>query len=412
MTTGFDSAANAANRESESQTLSSTGAETARHTSLHEAILDSLCDRLYVFDGDCRYLFVGEQACKQMGLRSSDLIGRHWSDVGMPPEAMRPLEEQIRKVLSNGLPIVDSVTYPWRGKRITIDYTISPVFSGEGEVQSAALLARESASVQERLEEFDAYRRSTAAGGGSSSGRSMKMDKSLDNWVAEQRLGKEATDLRRALLRSISHDYRGPLTAVIAGLRELAERGDKLSPALAHELAVTGLSQALRLERFLDNLIFAASLDEARLIPSLEMADAGELVEDTLVRAAGETSAHRLVVAPDSSGLGVTVDRTLVVQALHNVVANAANYSPEGSSITVAVYSADAEVVFEVTDQGPGIPTSFRDGAVTRHGLRGLGLEITRSICAAHGGELRVSDGEGGGSVVRMVLPAKGPATV
>jgi len=118
-----------------------------------------------------------------------------------------------------------------------------------------------------------------------------------------------------------------------------------------------------------------------------------------------------------NANLLVSVDRLILRQAIVNLLDNAIKYSPAGSQILVRVKSGgDRQILLEVIDQGPGIPSEhqphvfdrfFRvDKARTREwGGAGLGLSITRWAVEIHGGEITLESEEGKGSTFRVSLP-------
>lgn len=110
-------------------------------------------------------------------------------------------------------------------------------------------------------------------------------------------------------------------------------------------------------------------------------------------------------------------------QVLTNFVSNALKFSPSGSTLSLGVTRADAEVRFEVSAQGPGIPESFRpqvfepfaqaESAADRSvGGTGLGLAICRAMVEAQGGEIGFDCAPGGGTTFWFTLAAVEPAVV
>ena len=129
-----------------------------------------------------------------------------------------------------------------------------------------------------------------------------------------------------------------------------------------------------------------------------------------------------LLVTKAKSGAHVYGDETLLVTALHNLIANAIQYSPDGSRVGVGVSMVDGVVEIAVTDQGAGIPEDelervferfFRtDPARSRHtGGSGLGLSIVKHAVQNHGGDVRVWSRVGSGSTFTIRLPQASYAT-
>jgi two-component system, OmpR family, sensor histidine kinase SenX3 len=116
-------------------------------------------------------------------------------------------------------------------------------------------------------------------------------------------------------------------------------------------------------------------------------------------------------------------DEALLVTAVHNLVTNAIQYSPDNSRIGIGVNHADGVVEIAVTDQGVGIPEAERDRVFERFfrvdaarsrntGGTGLGLAIVKHVVQNHGGDVRVWSHPGSGSTFTIRLPeaVHGPA--
>jgi len=132
-------------------------------------------------------------------------------------------------------------------------------------------------------------------------------------------------------------------------------------------------------------------------------------------RVAAESSRVTIISGGDA-GAQVYGDEPLLAVALHNLIANAIQYSPKGSRVGVGVSHGDGIVEIAVTDQGIGIPDDeldrvferfFRiDPARSRHtGGSGLGLSIVKHVVQNHGGDIRVWSQPGNGSTFTIRLP-------
>jgi two-component system sensor histidine kinase SenX3 len=163
-------------------------------------------------------------------------------------------------------------------------------------------------------------------------------------------------------------------------------------------------------------------IELSRLQSQDSLAEPEVLKVDDIVSAAVDQS--RVVADADlitiaigkKSRAEVSGDERLLVMAVHNLVANAVHYSPEGSRVGVGVRRHDGVVEITVTDQGMGIAEAdleriferfFRvDQARSRHtGGTGLGLSIVKHIVQIHGGDIRVWSQLGSGSTFTVRLP-------
>ena len=137
---------------------------------------------------------------------------------------------------------------------------------------------------------------------------------------------------------------------------------------------------------------------------------------ERLARLVAEASLTLEIDAP--AGIGTFIaDGKRVRQILFNLLSNAVGFSSPGQTVTLRAQKSDQEVVFEVTDQGRGIPPEvvsrvferFESHALgTRHRGVGLGLSIVRSFVELHGGTVELDSQPGRGTTVRCVFPARG----
>jgi two-component system sensor histidine kinase BaeS len=234
------------------------------------------------------------------------------------------------------------------------------------------------------------------------------------NEMAARLEAEDAT--RRRLLADVSHELRTPLAVIQGNLEALLD--GVYPPDEAHLRPI--LDETKILERLVDDLR-TLSLAESGVLPlHLEPTDPAALLEDV-------ASAHRARAA--ESGVAISVagapaigaidaDPMRLHQVLSNLVDNAVRAMPTGGSIALSAATQDGRAVFEVADDGPGIPDELRESlferftkSATSRGS-GLGLAIARAIVEAHGGTIAVTQGLAGkGTRFRIELPNSNPAT-
>lgn len=223
-------------------------------------------------------------------------------------------------------------------------------------------------------------------------------------------------DVRRDFIANISHELKTPIGAV--GL--LAEA---LSEAAGDEDQVRRFAKRLskesdRLARITQEIIELSRLQAEDVLNKPELVDIDGVVAQAIDqnRVAADRHDIRLVSGGDA-GSEVYGDEALLVVALHNLVANAVQYSPDGSRVGIGVTSSDGVIEIAVTDQGIGISEDeknrvferfFRtDPARSRRtGGSGLGLSIVKHVVQNHGGDVRVWSQHGHGSTFTIRLPA------
>lgn len=219
---------------------------------------------------------------------------------------------------------------------------------------------------------------------------------------------READRLKDALLASVSHDLRTPLTTIRALASELRSTGDERSAVIEEE--------ADRLNRIVSDLLDLSRIRSGALPLEIELNAAEDLVGAMLQRLGGLTTAERIEVtlpAGDSIPVG-RFDFVHALRALGNLVENALRHSRNDQPVELDVSEDQNELIFAVLDRGPGVPEGeeerifepFHHGAAGgQHPGTGLGLAIARSVAEAQGGSVSYRPRPGGGSVFELRLP-------
>ena len=227
--------------------------------------------------------------------------------------------------------------------------------------------------------------------------------------VIETRALRRSDVVKTALLRSVSHDLRSPLTAITAAAGGLSSR--TLDQMGRSELVAVITSESERLTRMVDNLLDLSRIQSGEVEPRVELCTAEELIGTTLDSIEAPASALEVTLEPDLPSL--EVDAIQVERALANVIENSLRYAADGP-VTIRGHTIGRHLVIELSDRGPGIPDSDRErvfepfyrGAETRTAGSGLGLAIARGFAEANGGELRLRPARGHGTTFAFHFPA------
>ena len=225
---------------------------------------------------------------------------------------------------------------------------------------------------------------------------------------------RDAADLSHAELALFAHELRGALT-VIAGYTALLRH-----PLIESErqAALAGIERAIvRADSLCSDAL--AGRTPAPLPNRLDSyVDLRVLAEE--VAADQRSATQRDIAVSGASDLPVRGDAFALARVLGNLVGNAAKYSPVSTQIDIALAREESPggpdiAVVEVADRGPGVPAAMRDRVfepferLERDSAApgvGLGLAIVHDVIGAHGGSARILDRDGGGTVVRLELPA------
>ncbi|HEV2440609.1 MAG TPA: ATP-binding protein [bacterium] len=223
--------------------------------------------------------------------------------------------------------------------------------------------------------------------------------------------------LQRALLNSISHDLRTPLTAIMGSLTTLlAEKGPvgRIDARERQELLSIAYDRAKILDGLVAQILDMTKLDAGGMRVQAEPGSLRNLMQLAL-RSMGDPIEARCRVSIPADTPLVPMDAVLLAQAVRNVVDNAERYSPPETTIEIDAARTPREVVLSVADRGPGIPEADLErvfekfhqvsgASDDRRGV-GLGLAIAKGIVEAHGGRIWAEQRVGGGTVVRLALP-------
>ena len=240
--------------------------------------------------------------------------------------------------------------------------------------------------------------------------------------LAEDRTESYRLDeVRRDFIANISHELKTPIGAVSLLAEALASASKE--PDQVKRFAKRLTKEAERLARITQEIIELSRLQAADALTKAELVDIDHVVAIAIDqnRVAAEANKVQLVSGGDA-GAEVYGDEALLAVALHNLVANAIQYSPSGSRVGVGVRHDEGIVEIAVTDQGVGIPEDeldrvferfFRsDPARSRNtGGSGLGLSIVKHVVQNHGGDIRVWSQPGSGSTFTLRLPEANTAT-
>jgi two-component system sensor histidine kinase KdpD len=228
----------------------------------------------------------------------------------------------------------------------------------------------------------------------------------LEAQVIETKALRRSNVVKTALLRSVSHDLRSPLTAIVTAAGGLSS--DTLSDESRRELVAVIAAEAERLSKLVDNLLDLSRLQGGGADPAADWCSVDEVVGAAIEAAATPPGGIELKLEPDLPL--VEVDAAQVERALANVIENATRHGA-GAAVTVNVRRAGPHVSIAVTDRGPGVRREELERIFEAfHGTgeqagAGLGLAIARGFVEANGGRIRAESLPGQGATFTIQLP-------
>lgn len=228
---------------------------------------------------------------------------------------------------------------------------------------------------------------------------------------------READRQKDDFLAMLAHELRNPLAA-ISNASELMTR---TSPGSHRADALSALlkRQTKQLTRLVDDLLDLSRISRGRITLEEAPVEIGELVQQAVetIQSLVQEKAHRLMVAKPAHALYVHGDKTRLVQAISNVIHNAAKYTDKSGEIYLEIFDSEEEVGIKVRDNGVGIPAEIlpslfdlfvqSERTLDRsEGGLGIGLSVVKRLIEMHRGSVQASSkGIGQGATFTIRLP-------
>jgi two-component system, OmpR family, sensor histidine kinase KdpD len=219
--------------------------------------------------------------------------------------------------------------------------------------------------------------------------------------------------LRTTLLDAMAHEFKTPLTSIMAATTSLLANPDQPANSKA-ELVKIADEEAKHLNELIEDAVEMGRLDTADIQLHTEPSNVGELVREVVASMHNVIDGRPLNVVCDEQPPAAPIDRRLVKLAIKQLLDNALKYSPPDTPVTVRVHNGSG-VTVTVTDYGKGIPSQeqsriferlYRSPSVQNQiPGSGLGLSIAQNIVKAHHGELAVAS-KPGETTFRLTFPA------
>jgi two-component system, OmpR family, sensor histidine kinase KdpD len=233
-------------------------------------------------------------------------------------------------------------------------------------------------------------------------------------------VSRRSVEIKSALLASLAHDLRTPLTAARMAVNNLGESSlTEVQRAGQVDVALAGLE---RLTRLFQIILEMARIDAGEIMLSLEWVHSREIVEAARRQIEHALRSHEIRIIDDTNHQAVHVDPRLVSTVLAHVLENAAQYSPPGSTITVTEELVSGGVRLVVDDEGAGIAPAdvprlferfYRGSEAHRHASgTGMGLAIVQGLLNAQGGRVWVDNRQGRGARFSIFVPAASRVSV
>lgn len=229
------------------------------------------------------------------------------------------------------------------------------------------------------------------------------------------RMETETEKMRANLLRAVSHDLRTPLTSIYGSCSMVVENYDVLDREQKLKLLREACSDAQWLTRMVENLLSVTRIDSEKVSVKKTPTVLEELVDTLLVRFQKQHPDVPVEVELPEDFIVIPMDSMLIQQVLINLLENAVLHADGMTKLTLRVTSCGQRAIFEVSDNGCGIPRDKLSKLFTgmlpendnsesgKHGM-GIGLSVCAAIIKAHGGEIKAESQPGRGTTIRFWL--------
>jgi len=232
----------------------------------------------------------------------------------------------------------------------------------------------------------------------------------------KMRVETEKEKMRANLLRAISHDLRTPLTTIYGSSSAMVENYDELTKDQIMELADDIREDAQWLIGMVENLLSVTKIDsgDVKLIKTLVVLE--ELIDSVVIRFKKRYPKQKIQIEIPDDFINIPMDAVLMTQVIINMLENAVQHAKGMQNLVLRVTTEGDEAVFEIIDDGCGIPKERMDRIFTGYfetgdlpadnqkRNMGIGLSVCASVIKAHESEITVENRKEGGCCFRFAL--------
>jgi two-component system sensor histidine kinase SenX3 len=233
--------------------------------------------------------------------------------------------------------------------------------------------------------------------------------------ISDESEAQRVHDVRRDFVANISHELKTPIGAL--SLLSEAVLGAKDDPEAVVKFATRMQSEAKRLTDLVQEIINLSRVQDSDPLQLAQEVGVEYMVREAIDQCQISADNRNVTVTYSETTPAVVLgDRDQLIMAIHNLVENAINYSPENTKVSISTTIEDGVINIAVTDQGIGISEAEQDRIFERFyrvdparsrqtGGTGLGLSIVKHVASKHGGEVKIWSVENVGSTFSLRLP-------
>jgi len=236
----------------------------------------------------------------------------------------------------------------------------------------------------------------------------------LASKTREQVIQRQTEKLQSALLNSISHDLRTPLSSITGSLTALLDSDSGLDEAIRKELLENAFEESVRLNRLVGNLLDMTRMEAGALRISRKPCELRDVLGASLEQLKEKIGSRNINIDIPRDFQEIPMDFAFMMKVFFNLIDNALKYSSSDTPIVIKATSLKDKVRIEIKDQGIGIPKGdlkrifekfYRVERPQQIMGTGLGLSICKGIIEAHGGEITAQNNTDRGAAFTITIP-------
>ncbi len=309
---------------------------------------------------------------------------------------VQPLAHPVREVLHTGevAYLKDNVYLVNRqGDAIPISDSVSPLLPNPSNIEGAVMVIR---NIKDQLKLLDLQQETKQA-------------------AQLLQLEQQLSQLRSYLIQTVSHEYRTPLAMILTSTEILENSLDQLSLEHSSKYLFRIRQGIKRLTQLIEDIEVFNQAEAGKLPFTPQPTNIVEICQSLITEIQDYNLSHSIQFINHSPKASTTVlDQRLIRYILGNLLSNAVKYSPDQTPVTLSYTATPNHLVFQVEDQGMGIPVSdraqlfepfFRASNVGTVRGTGMGLSIVKLCVDIHQGTVMVTSEEGSGTTFQVILP-------
>lgn len=376
----------------------------------HQLILNSVGEGVYGVDLAGNATFINPAGAQMIGWDAEDLLGRSMhavlhhshSDGTHYPREKCPIYAAFQDGIVHR--VTDEVFWRKDGTSFPVEYISTPMRDEQGKLIGAVVAFRDitkrkwaEAVLQRANEELDQKVR----------------ERTAELREANEQL-KELSEIRSRVVSMVCHEFRNPLNNILLSVSSL-ERYDAHLPIEQKTAYLEGIKANVeRMTQMIDDVLVIGKLEAKCLSIRPVFLDLIEFCHQLIQEIQLNTGSDRIVFKSRNKSLWVEADEKLLRSILSNILLNALRYSPEQSRVQFKVSRQQKYIVFQVKDQGIGIPPEdqpylfepfHRGKNVSNVPGTGLGLSIVKRFVDLQQGQIKIDSSLGNGTIFTVMLP-------